>query len=75
MLYTVIAEAMQLENLKYVQSSRIVYRIGREQVLGYFYVSGSRSGRADYKQTIELSLFCSPEHLYIGTGTTLLKRM
>lgn len=75
----VTSEAVHLENLQYVQEQQklpyLVAESESKEVVGYTYVSGFRSGKAGYKHTVELSLFCHPDHLYKGVGTTLLSRL
>jgi len=48
-----------------------------DQVLGYCYAGESRigGGRAGYRHTVELSLFCHPDHMKKGIGSQLLERV
>jgi L-amino acid N-acyltransferase YncA len=82
----VTSEAEHAENLRSVQSQRLPYIVAvlsgcdqaeptREPVLGYIYCSGFRSGKSGYRHTVELSLFCHPEHQAQGIGTLLLKKL
>lgn len=83
----ITTEAEHLENLKSVQSQHLPYIVAiismpslggkapRELVVGYIYCSGFRSGKAGYRHTVELSLFCHPEHRFRGIGTQLLNKM
>ncbi|OCK74448.1 acyl-CoA N-acyltransferase [Lepidopterella palustris CBS 459.81] len=45
------------------------------KVLGYTYVTGFRSGKGGYRHTVEMSLFCHPDHRNHGVGTILLKKL
>jgi L-amino acid N-acyltransferase YncA len=75
----VTSKEAHLENLKYVQEQqKLPYLVAEsedKEIVGYTYVSGFRSGKAGYRHTVELSLFCHPEHLYKGVGTTLLNKL
>jgi L-amino acid N-acyltransferase YncA len=75
----VTSEELHLENLRYIQEQqKLPYLVAESEdqaVVGYAYVTGFRSGKAGYIHTVELSLFCHPEHLYKGIGTTLLNRL
>jgi L-amino acid N-acyltransferase YncA len=75
----VTSEEAHVENLSFIQEQqKLPYLIAEAEdqaIVGYAYVTGFRSGKAGYKHTVELSLFCHPEHLYEGIGTTLLNRL
>lgn len=64
--------------LKQIQAANLPYLVAvsdDSNVVGYSYLSGFRSGKAGYRNTVELSLFCHPEHLFQGIGTTLLNKI
>jgi len=44
-------------------------------ILGYCYVSPFRGDKPRYQRTLELSLFCHPDHVRRGAGKQLLSRM
>ncbi|KAF2279231.1 acetyltransferase [Westerdykella ornata] len=46
-----------------------------QQVLGYTYVSGFRAQRRGYRHTVELTLFCHPDHRAKGIGSLLLRKL
>lgn len=83
----VTSEEEHLYNLKSIQSQHLPYLVAvlpdpskegkeaRELVAGYTYCSGFRSGKAGYRHTVELSLFCHPEHRLRGIGTLLLNKL
>jgi L-amino acid N-acyltransferase YncA len=71
----VTSEQALLENMKNIQEQKLPYIVAESEsneIVGYAYVTGFRSGKAGYKHTVELSLFCHPEHLSKGIGTALL---
>lgn len=83
----VTSETEHWNNLKKVQSQRLPYIVAilpvpsegggelRDRVIGYTYCSGFRGDKAGYLHTVELSLFCHPEHRYQGAGTLLLNKL
>lgn len=83
----VTSEEAHLSNLKSIQSQHLPYMVAvlpassqesqepRELVVGYAYCSGFRSGKAGYRHTVELSLFCHPNHRLQGIGTLLLNKL
>jgi len=80
-------EEEHLETLKSVQSQDLPYIVATmqdkkvdesksyERIVGYTYCTGFRSGKAGYRHTVELSLFCHPEYRYMGIGTRLLNKL
>ncbi|KAF2816822.1 GNAT family N-acetyltransferase [Mytilinidion resinicola] len=44
-------------------------------VVGFAYASGFRSGLSGYRHTVEISLFCHPDHRSKGAGTLLLRKL
>lgn len=50
---------------------------GGETVLGYCYAGEFRGGggRGGYRHTVELSLFCHPDHTEKGVGLQLLQKL
>jgi len=83
----VTSEAEHLDKLKMVQSQHLPYVVAilpssfeggcevRDCVIGYTYCSNFRGDKAGYLHTVELSLFCHPDHLYQGVGTLLLNKV
>lgn len=49
--------------------------VGPPVILGSIYVSPFRSAKGAYRQTVEFSLFCHPEHKGAGVGSALLMRL
>jgi L-amino acid N-acyltransferase YncA len=82
---SVTTPSEHLSNLSKVHSQRLPYIVAvsktspeqnsEEQVLGSTYCTGFRDGKAGYIHTVELSLFCHPEHRYRGIGTMLLNEL
>lgn len=77
-LHTVITFATEpnsndtaLANFKKVKAEGLPYLVATDEndktVLGYAYVSGFRGERPAYRHSLELSLFCDPNHCRKGT--------
>jgi phosphinothricin acetyltransferase len=48
---------------------------GRDGVVGFGYATGFRGERSGYRHTVEVSVFCHPEHTALGIGTRLLSTL
>jgi phosphinothricin acetyltransferase len=46
-----------------------------KKVIGYTYVSTFRGTKAGYRHSLELSLFCHPDHVRKGVGKQMLLRL
>jgi GNAT superfamily N-acetyltransferase len=44
-------------------------------IIGYSYVSSFRGVKPGYRHSLELSLFCHPDHVRKGVGRAILLRM
>ncbi|KAF2503250.1 acyl-CoA N-acyltransferase [Lophium mytilinum] len=44
-------------------------------IVGFAYASGFRTGKSGYRHTVEISLFCHPDHRAKGAGTLLLRKL
>jgi phosphinothricin acetyltransferase len=53
----------------------IVAENDEQEIVGFSYCMGFRSERKGYRHTVELSLFCHPDHTAKGIGPRLLKKM
>ncbi|KAF2245736.1 acyl-CoA N-acyltransferase [Trematosphaeria pertusa] len=63
------------QNWKAVLDQRLPFIVAvgdEDQVLGFTYATGFRSARKGYRHTVELSLFCHPDHTAKGIGRRLL---
>lgn len=67
-----------LANWHSVRQQRLPYIVAvdeAQEVVGYAYVSGYRKEREGYRHTVELSLFCHPDHTAKGIGRALLLKL
>jgi phosphinothricin acetyltransferase len=80
---TFLMEPLSVEdhiaNLAKVQAQRLPYLVAVSQtdskLVGYSYLSGFRGGKAGYKHTVELSLYCDPPYVGEGIGSALLTKV
>jgi L-amino acid N-acyltransferase YncA len=47
----------------------------QHRIVGFVYATGFRGARRGYRHTVELSLFCHPEHTRRGIGPRLLEKL
>ncbi|KAF2684123.1 acyl-CoA N-acyltransferase [Lentithecium fluviatile CBS 122367] len=67
-----------LQNFKQVLAQKLPFVVAvneEEDVVGFTYATGFRSARKGYRHTVELSLFCHPQHAAKGIGPLLLNRL
>lgn len=68
-------------NLLAVQSTGLPYIVAvdqdseEEEIVGYGYLSPFRSAKGGYLHTVELSLYCHPEHLSRGIGSVMMRKI
>lgn len=62
-----------------IVQERLPYLVATDKasgtVLGYCYAATFRPGKLSYKPTVELSLYCHPEHKSKGIGSLLLEEV
>lgn len=68
-----------LANYQKVKEEGLPYLVAVDQdqstILGYTYVSSFRGVKPGYRHSLELSLFCHPDHVRKGIGHHLLTRL
>lgn len=67
-----------LENYHKINHAGLPYIVADDRavgIVGYCYVSPFNATRLGYRYTLELSLYCHPDHLRLGLGKRLLLRM
>lgn len=65
-------------NLEKVQSQTLPYLVAMSDdgdIKGFSYLSGFRGGKAGYRHTVELTLYCHPNHISQGIGSALLQKI
>jgi phosphinothricin acetyltransferase len=74
-----LSEEDHIANLAKVKYQTLPYlvAISKEdsKLVGYSYLSGFRGGKAGYRHTVELSLYCDPEYTGQGIGSALLRKV
>ncbi|KAG6844451.1 hypothetical protein H0H87_006871 [Tephrocybe sp. NHM501043] len=74
-------DAQAQTKLGVIRSSGLPYIValdsssGTSEPIGYVYATHFRSAKEGYAHTVELSLYCHPEHTSKGLGSKLLRRM
>lgn len=66
------------QNYKQVLDQKLPFIVavnGAQDVAGFTYATGFRSARKGYRHTVELSLFCHPQHTAKGIGPLLLSKL
>src|SRR4051812_45444721 len=67
-----------LQNYKNVLDQKLPFIVAvneGQDVVGFTYATGFRSARKGYRHTVELSLFCHPQHTAKGIGPLLLSQL
>jgi phosphinothricin acetyltransferase len=68
-----------LANFDKVRNEGLPYIVAEDNnsktILGYSYVSSFRGVKPGYRHSLELSLFCHPDHVRKGVGKHMLLRM
>ena len=68
-----------LESYNKIRAEGLPYLVavedGSKSILGYCYVSGFRGVKLGYRHSLELSIFCHPQHVRRGVGKALLTRL
>ena len=68
-----------LDNYNKVKKEGLPYIVAEDNetqaILGYAYVSAFRGVKPGYRHSLELSLFCHPDHVRRGIGKQLLLRL
>lgn len=69
-----------LDNYRQVLAQKLPFivavdRDSSHHVLGFAYLTGFRGARKGYRHTVELSLFCHPQHTARGIGRLLLQQL
>ena len=80
----VLSIEQQLEKLQKVQAEALPYLVAVTDatnddaggdVVGFGYLSGFRGGKAGYRHTVELSLYCHVPYQGCGVGSKLLRKL
>lgn len=68
-----------LENYEKVEKEGLPYIVAEinedKSIVGYTYVSSFRGVKPGYRHSLELSLFCHPDHVRKGIGKMMLQRL
>ena len=74
-----LSEEDHMTNLAKVRVQALPYLVSISQedskLVGYSYLSGFRGGKAGYRHTVELSLYCDPSYVGLGIGSVLLSKV
>ncbi|OAG05036.1 acyl-CoA N-acyltransferase [Paraphaeosphaeria sporulosa] len=77
--YNPATEEELLQEFYSIGQERLPYLIAADKstgtILGYCYAARFRPAKLGYKPTVELSLYCDPDHRSKGIGSLLLKEV
>jgi GNAT superfamily N-acetyltransferase len=69
------AYASQFRAIREQGRPYLVAATSAADIVGYCYAAGFRAAKGAYRHTVELTLFCHPDHLGKGIGSRLLTEL